>query len=76
MAREINPSKLAKIGALFGKQRKSAKVKANEVLESFIANDFNELKLFVESQEAQWKSSHGKVCSTISILPPAADKTS
>ena len=61
MAKEVKPSRLGKIGSLFGKQRKSTKQQANEVLESFIVQDFDDLKLFVENQETQWKSSHGKV---------------
>ncbi|KAF2444042.1 hypothetical protein P171DRAFT_494171, partial [Karstenula rhodostoma CBS 690.94] len=61
MAKEIKPSRLGKIGTLFGRQRKSAKAQANEVIEGFVANDFDDLKLLVESQESQWKSSHGTI---------------
>ncbi|KAK7193191.1 uncharacterized protein CC84DRAFT_1250481 [Paraphaeosphaeria sporulosa] len=59
MAKEIKPSKLAKIGSLLGKQRKSAKLQANEVMEGFVASSFDDLKQLVEGQESQWKSSHG-----------------
>lgn len=74
MAKEVKPSKLGKIGNLFGKQRKSTKQQANEALESFIVQDFDDLKLFVENQEAQWKSSHGKVrAPTIGTITAAND---
>lgn len=64
MAKEIKPSRLEKIGTLFGRHRKSAKVQANEIMEGFIANDFDDLQLLVEGQESQWKSRHG----TVSVL--------
>lgn len=65
MAKEIKPSKLAKIGTLLGRPRKSAKMQANEVMEGFVAKDFEDLELFVENQESKWKADHGMVSNDI-----------
>lgn len=64
MENEIKPSRLGKIGVLFGKQHKSAKAQANEAVQRYVASDFSELNLLVESQESQWKSTHGTVSTT------------
>ena len=74
MAKEFKPLRLGKIGAIFGKQRQSTKLQANEAMEGFIARDFKDLKLFVENQETQWKSTHGKVGSIVIHHKFGADK--
>jgi hypothetical protein len=61
MAKEIKPSRLGRIGGLMGRQRKSAKTQANDIIASFVASDSADLKLLVDSQESQWRSTHGAV---------------
>lgn len=61
MAKEIKPSRLERIGNHFRRQRKSAKAQANEIIQNSLPHDFSELRLLVENQETQWKSTHGLV---------------
>jgi hypothetical protein len=61
MVKEIKLSRVERIGNRFGIQRKNAKAEANAIIQNSASSDFKDLKLLVEGQETQWKSSHGAV---------------
>lgn len=61
IAKEEKTSKLARISSRFGKQKKSAKDSANELIAGSVYHDFGELQMLVEGQESRWKATHGVV---------------